>query len=154
MINADIARKLTHLHIKKALGKISPTDHKGTVTRLGRKHKYPREVGMVAKQAARSVMDIVKDYSKLDYVEVNRYADTLIVSDSELHLIRLDFEATSRDAAYNVQDDKELWAEARFAYQEVKDLYPIKTVVRTTINTNIGLSGTIAEPINIFIKGE
>lgn len=149
MTDADIARKLAHLHIKKALGQMSDIMHKGEVTKIGRKQKYPLDVGRLARQAARAVADIVNDYKPVSYLVVNRYADTMVVAGLELQLIRLDFEGEGVTAGIYDLD-----ATARQAYTDVKDLYPIETVVRTTINTNIGLSGTIAEPINIFIKGD
>lgn len=148
MIDAKIARKLAHLHIKKDLGKIAAPNHKQWVTRTGRKQKYSLETGRLAKQAARAVVEIVSDYQTVNYLEVNRYADTMIVSDGELHLVRLDFE-DSPDG-----DFAPLRAETMFAYFEIKDLYPIKTVVRTTINPRTAQSATYSIPLNKFLKGD
>ena len=149
MIDEDTARKLAHLHIKNELGQMSDIMHKGEVTKIGRKQKYPLEVGRLARQAARAVADIVNDYEPVSYLVVNRYADTMVVAGLELQLIRLDFE--DEGVIAGIYD---LYATALQAYIEVKDLYPIEKVVLTTINAKTATSSSYHTPINIFIKGD
>lgn len=156
MSNETTARKLTHLQLKKETGIIQPANYKQWVTRIGRRQKYPRELGLLANQLTRSALDIIQEYPKQAHIEINRYADITILSGSELHIVAIDFEstpATDEPGATVLMDDK-LRTNALFAYYEAIKAYDIRTIGLSKIFAKSNRTHSIKLPIKLFIEGE
>ena len=153
MTDAEIIRKLTHLHLKYDLGKMSYRAYKVAKKTLGRRQKYSRELGMTANIAARSVRDIIRDYPP-DYVAVKRFTDVLLVSDHRLHTITLDFEQAPDDPIAVIENNRVLSQITAFAYYDLRETYRIETVIRTVVFTKNLAIGTLSNPLTQFIGDE
>lgn len=147
-----IAKKLTHLKVKQELGDITEWWYKRQVSSVGRRYKYPRELGMEAQLAARSVMDIIGDYPKNRLVKFKELADVAILYGRELHLIKLDFEtpANKVGSAGAVEKDEWLRRETLAALTEWLANYQVTTITRSIIFTKAGATFTVKKPAKEF----
>lgn len=150
MTDADIARKLTHLKVKRDTGKITRWWYKRQASKIGLKQKYPRELGMMADRAARSVMDIVDEYPN-SVIRINEFGDVAIVHRSTLHIITIDFTEQEPEPPYNWEPIRKI---ARKAMVEWLPNYPIASIARTTIYPKAYATFTVLGRATKFLEGE
>lgn len=147
----DIARKLTHLKVKRDTGKITNWWYKRQASKIGKEQKYPRELGMMADRAARSVMDLVEQYAN-PVIKLKEYEDVAILSGRNLHIIKLVFD---NDEAYLSEKDAEnLHTSAMKALSEWLPYYGIEIVSLSVVYPNLNETRTTIQPTKLFLKGE
>lgn len=148
MNEAAIVRKLTHLQIKLELGLLSTASYKGEVTKIGRKQKYPRELGLLANQVTRTLLDIVQEYHHRRFTAVNRYVDLYILAGTELHLVTIDFDEDSEPPTDGVVEPTR---GARGAIHEANQRYKIDRVALTKVYAYKNTTNTLISPIQYFL---